>query len=141
MAKKVQGVKCKVYVVEDIEATTLSVLAGQRNATLNRSAETLESTSKDSEGGWKENEAGFKEWSVDADGLLVESDEAYDMIEEKFMNGEKIGVVVELASGKKYKGYSIITDFPIELPYDDLASYTTAFTGDGALTKVPVTQG
>ncbi|MFC0559684.1 phage tail tube protein [Halalkalibacter alkalisediminis] len=136
MAKKVQGVKCKVYIVESLDELDRKVLGGQRSATLNRSAETLDATSKDSAGGWKENEAGFKEWSVDTDGLLIQSDEAYDLLEERFNNSEKVGVIIELPNGKTYEGMSVITDFPIDLPYDDLVTYTAAFTGDGELAKV-----
>ncbi|ADU30364.1 phage tail tube protein [Evansella cellulosilytica] len=135
MAKKVKGVQCKIYVVDDIESENPTILAGQRNATLNRSAETMDSTAKDSDGGWKENEAGFKEWSVDADGLLVESDDAYDLIEDRFNASEKIGVIATLPNGKKYLGTAVITDFPIDMPYEDLATYSTAFTGSGALRK------
>lgn len=136
---KVKGSKCKVFVVpvEELESANPKILGGQRDATLNRSAETMDSTAKDSEGGWKENEAGFKEWSVDAGGLLIESDEAYDLIEEKFEAGEKIGVIVLMQNGKKYTGKAVITDFPIDMPYEDLASYSTAFTGSGPLNKEP----
>lgn len=131
---KQKGIKCKVAVVDDLDAN--QVLAGQRDATLNRSAETIDATSKDSDG-WKENEIGLKEWSVDAGGLLIESDVSYGILEEKFMNDEKVTVVVTLASGTEYKGQAIITDFPVELPYEDLVTYTVSFTGDGVLVKTP----
>lgn len=133
---KVKGVNCKLYIVEGDPANP-TILAGQRNATLNRSADTIETTAKDSEGGWKENEVAFKEWSIDADGLLVESDVAYDALEEKFNNSEKVDVVVMMQNGSKYTGKAVLNDFPIEMPYDDMATYSSSFTGDGPLTKVP----
>lgn len=135
--KRVHGVKCKIHVVDDIESENPTVLAGQQNATLNRSAESMEGTAKDSEDGWKEHEAGFKEWSVDAEGLLVESDEAYELIEERYNAGEKIGIIATLPSGKEYKGYAIVTDFPVEMPFDDLAQYSSTFLGTGPLKRDP----
>ena len=130
---KMRGIKCKVAIVDDLD--TSKVIAGQRDATLNRSAGNIDASSKDSD--WRENEIGVKEWSLDTGALLIESDEAYTILEDKFMNDEKVSVVVTLASGTEYKGQAIITDFPIELPYEDLVTYSISFTGDGALTKTP----
>lgn len=116
-------------------APSFKPVAAQRGATLNRSAETLDITSKDSDG-WKENLAGLKEWSIDADGLLVESDDAFKKLETAFMDSEKIKIQLQTASGNKYEGDAIITDFPIEAPYDDVATYSLSFTGAGKLAKI-----
>ena len=130
--------KCKVEIVD---GETQKVLAGQRDATLNRSAETLDATSKDSDG-WKENETGYKEWSIDAGGLLIQNDEAYDHLEEKWFEGENLDVIVTIGN-KKYAGNAVLTDFPSELPYEDLVTYSISLQGSGPLTKtiVPPTQG
>ncbi|WLR41673.1 phage major tail protein, TP901-1 family [Bacillus carboniphilus] len=132
---KMQGMKCKVYIKDN---DTDKVLAGQRNATLNRSSETLDGTSKDSNGFWKENLQGFKEWSIDCDGALVESDEAYGILEDKWLNSENVEIVVVMGSGTKYEGNAILTDFPIDMPYDDLVTYSMSLTGSGALAKTKV---
>lgn len=116
-------------------APSFKPIAAQRGATLNRSAETLDVTSKDSEG-WKENLAGLKEWSIDADGLLVESDKGFKALEDAYMNSEKIKIQLQTASGNKYEGDAIIVDAPIEAPYDDVATYSFSFTGAGKLTKI-----
>lgn len=136
---KQKGMKCKLYIVDGTDPLnpTDKVLAGQRNATLNRSAETLDATSKDSNG-WKENEQGYKEWSVDADGVLVESDVAYGILETKWLNGENVNVVVIMESGTEYAGSAVITDFPLDMPYDDLVTYSLSLTGSGPLTKTPM---
>ncbi|MDA1958186.1 phage major tail protein, TP901-1 family [Bacillus cereus group sp. BcHK114] len=127
---KMTGMKCKVY-IED--ATTGKLLAGQRNATLSRSAETVDATSKDTAGFWKESLAGFKEWSIDCDGAFVESDAAYGLLETAFLNSENVNVYIELPSGTKYKGNCTITDFSLEFPYDDLVTYSISLQGSGAL--------
>ncbi|HFJ9474586.1 phage major tail protein, TP901-1 family [Bacillus cereus] len=130
MTKKISGMKVKLY-IED--ATTGKVLAGQRNASLSRSAESIDATSKDTEGNWKESLQGFKEWSIDADGAFVESDEAYAILEKAFLDSENVNVYLEFPSGAKYRGNCTITDFSLDMPYDDLVTYSISLQGNGAL--------
>ncbi len=115
-----------------------TVIAGQRGATLNRSGETLDTTTKDSNG-WLENEAGMKEWGVDCDGLLIKDDVGFTALETAFNNGDKVTVEVGLPSGNKYSGDAVITDLPIEAPYDDAVSYSASFAGSGPLIITPTT--
>ena len=124
---KIKGCKVKV------KAGTLFI-GGQRGATLNRSAETMDETSKDSDG-WKENGVGYKEWGVDCDGLLIESNEGYEALEDAFENGTAIELDITEPSGKKYTGSAFVTDFPVEYPYDDYSTYSMSFVGTGALTR------
>lgn len=109
-------------------------IGGQRGATLNRSGETIDATTKDSSG-WKENIAGLKEWGVDCDGLVVVDDTAYAALEAAFMASSEVTVEVAMPSGKKYSGSGIITDFPIEAPYDDGVTYSVSIVGNGELTQ------
>lgn len=111
------------------------VLGGQRGASLSRDAETMDTTSKDSDG-WNESLSGFKSWSIDADGLLTESDEGFLALEEAFMEGESVLISLTTPSGGKYEGDAIITSFPLDASYDDVATYEVAFTGTGKLNKV-----
>lgn len=129
---KVQGMKCKVYVTDASD----TALAGQKNASLKRSADTIDTTSKDSAGYWKENLAGWKEWSIDCDGAFIESDTAYQTLENSFVNGDAVNVYIELPSGIQYSGSAVITDAGLDLPYDDLVTYSFTFQGTGALDKV-----
>ncbi|MCX2828364.1 phage major tail protein, TP901-1 family [Bacillus pseudomycoides] len=130
---KITGMNCKLYIKD---ATTGKLLAGQRNATLNRSAESIDATSKDTAGFWKESLQGFKEWSVDADGAFVESDEAYGLLEQAFIDSTNVVVYLQLPSGTKYEGSCTITDFRLEMPYDDLVTYSISLQGSGALNIV-----
>lgn len=126
---KITGMNCKVYVLD----VTGKILAGQRNATLNRSAESIDATSKDTAGFWKESLQGFKEWSIDCDGAFVEGDEAYVKLENAFLNSENVTIWIQLPSGIKYGGTATITDFSLEFPYDDLVTYSLSLMGSGAL--------
>lgn len=129
---KITGMKVKLFIGD---AATGKVLAGQQGASLSRSAETIDATSKDTEGGWTESLAGFKSWSIDADGCFVESDEAYNTLETSFLSSESVPVYIEFPSGTKYSGQVIITDFPLEMPFDDLVKYSLSLQGSGALIK------
>lgn len=116
----------------------MTKVAGQRGGTLNRSAETTDRTTKDTEG-WKAFGQSFKEWSIEADGLLIESDAGWVALEDAFNTGAEVKVELLTQAGNKYKGTAIITDLPIEAPYDDEATYSVTFQGNGALVKTDAT--
>lgn len=106
-------------------------LAGQRGATLNRSAETIDITNKVS-AGWKEIITSVKEWSIDCDGVFVEDDTALKALETAFNANTMVDV--KISDGEwGYKGKAIITDFPIDAPYDDAATYSLTLQGTGEL--------
>lgn len=133
MSQKIQGMKVKLFVKD---AKTGKVLAGQKNASLSQSAETIDSTSKDTAGNWTESVPGFKSWSIDAEGAYVLDDAAYQTLQTAFLNSENVDVYLEFPSGLKYEGNATITDFSLDFPYDDLTTWSMSFTGNGALTQV-----
>ena len=112
------------------------VVGGQRNATLNRGSETLDVSNKATGGAWKEFIAGAKEWSVDGDGILIDGDEAFGLLEDAYLSGALVEVKIGDDSGWGFQGNAIITDFPVEAPYDDALSYSMTLQGTGALSKV-----
>ena len=135
MMGQVKGIDFLIHVNTGTEELpTFKKVGGQRGATLNRSAETLDTTSKDSEG-FKEFESAFKEWSIEADGLLVDGDLGFKALEDAFMAGKKVQVRVATPSGAKYTGMAVITDLPLEMPYDDMATYSVTLQGSGVLAK------
>lgn len=136
MAKKYKGID---FIIKVKDSTgTFKVLGGQRACTLNRSADTIDVTAKDSDG-WQENLAGLKNWGIDTDGLIVENNEAYSILEDKFMNSETITAVIVTPTQKAFQGRSNHYCFPLEAPYDDAATYSVTFTGSGKLEKVDST--
>lgn len=125
-------------VIVSVNAGTIAIpdwkaVGGQRNATLNRSAELIDMTDKDSDG-WKENEAGYKEWSLDCDGFYVTSDAGWTALETAYETGEVVQVKLAKTAGLTHTGSAIISDFPIEVPYDDGATYSISLTGTSELT-------
>lgn len=107
-------------------------IGGQQGATLNRSKEVIEATTKDSNG-WKESVAGIKEWGIDADGLVIMDDAGYAAIEDAFMNDKKVEVALVTPAGTRYKGEAIVTDFPLEAGFEDMATYSLTLEGSGEL--------
>ena len=117
------------------DGSKLLAISGQQGLTINRSAETIEVNSKSTEGGWKDSLAGMKEWSIDNDGLWVASDDAHKALATAFKNGDPVCVKVINKKTNKglFGGLAVITDYPIEAPYDDAVTYSITLQGKGAL--------
>lgn len=135
MAEKVKG--CLYQIEFEQSSESFVALGGGKDGTLNRSASTIDVTTRDSNG-WKENDIGLKEWSFEMDGLVVKNCNCYAMLEEAFMNDKKIKLRIQTPTGTKYTGQAIITDFPLEMPFSEAASYSISATGDGELNTEPV---
>ncbi|MDF2606277.1 MAG: Phage major tail protein 2 [Bacillales bacterium] len=119
---KVIGMKCKVYIEDGL---TGKILAGQRNATLSRADDLIDSTSKNVGSYW-----------IDCDGAFVQDDDAYNALESKFINSENVNVVISFPSGVIYRGSTAITEFRLELPYDELVTYSITLQGNRPLITV-----
>lgn len=131
---KIAGVDVLVSAKIDVSGTpTDTVVGGQSGATLNRSTNVMEVTSKES--GWTERLAGIKDWSIECEGYVVVSDKAYDALETAWENGDTLSVSIKVPSGNTYTGDVIISDFPLEAPQDDAMTFKLTLQGTGALTK------
>lgn len=121
--------------VWDKTGENLLAIKGQQGLTINRSADSIEITSKDTEGDWKSKMAGMKEWSIDTDGLYLTSDASHNTLSEAFENGDPVCVKVVNKKLKKgmFAGFAVITDYPIEAPHDDAATYSITLEGQGKL--------
>jgi TP901-1 family phage major tail protein len=133
MSNKIAGID--VLLKTGAVSGSTTVLGGQSGATLNRSTNMIEVTSKDGEG-WQENLAGIKSWSIDCDGFLVANDTALDELEEAWLGGTEIAVEIAYA-GNKYTGQVLVSDFPNEFPMDDAVTFSLSLTGTGKLVKNP----
>jgi TP901-1 family phage major tail protein len=122
-------------------------IALQKGATLNRSAETFDTTTKTS-GGWKEFVSSLKEWSVDCDGLYTlpkaTGTSSFRILEDAFTSGTALTIEFALASDSAsgigdttgFTGQAIIVDFPLEAPQDDSLSFSVSLQGTGALVEI-----
>lgn len=132
---KVAGVDVLLKVTDD--TGNLRVVGGQTGATLNREAETIDTTDKTSDG-WASSLAGIKNWSIDADGFVVLGNEAFDLIEDTFDAREKLIAEIRVGAdhnenGKTYMGEVYIVDLPLEFAQDDAVTYSISLQGNGKL--------
>lgn len=117
------------------DGTDLLAVAGQKSLTINRSADTIEVSSKDTTGGWKSNIAGMKEWSIETDGLYVASDESHRTLSKAFLNSDPVCIkVINAKLGVPlFGGLAYVTEYNLEAPYDDGMTYSITLSGNGAL--------
>ena len=130
------GVSILVQVEDSGVPGTYRTLGGQRGATLNRGTGTADATNKTTSQGFEENLPTFRNWSIDADGLLVADDAAYQDLKDAWRNGTQVNVRVnDQEAGTTETGLATITDFPLEAPHDDMATISVTLQGSGPLTE------
>lgn len=117
------------------DGTKLLAIAGQQSLTINRSADTMETTSKDTKGGWKSQMAGMKEWSIDSDGAYVMGAESHKELQKYFESGDLMCIkIVDIKESKPlFGGLAVLTEYTLEAPFDDAMTYSCSIAGNGAL--------
>ena len=109
------------------------VVGGQRNASLEMSAETIDTTVK-STGGWAAKIPGIKSWTSSCDGVYFLDDAGLSAAQTAFMSGTPVQLVFSNTDGLAYSGQAVITSMSVEAGQEDIVSYTISFEGTGALT-------
>ena len=109
------------------------VVGGQRNASLEMSAETIDTTVKTT-GGWASKIPGIKSWTSSCDGVYFVDDAGLEAAQTAFMNGTAVSLEFSNSSGLSYSGQAVITSMSVEAGQEDIVSYTISFEGTGALT-------
>lgn len=130
-----------ILAVFDSTGAKLLAISGQKGLTINRSADSIEVTSKDTKGGWKSKIAGMKEWSVDNDGFYIPTHDSHKALGTAFQNSDP--VCIKIVNGKTKKsmfgGLAYVTDYSLEAPYDDGMTYSISLEGNGALVDFSLT--
>ena len=109
------------------------VVGGQRNASLEMSAQTIDTTVKTT-GGWAAKIPGIKSWTSSCDGVYFVDDAGLEAAQTAFMNGTAVSLEFSNSSGLSYSGQAVITSMAVEAGQEDIVSYTISFEGTGALT-------
>lgn len=131
---KIAGVDVILKIKKD--ATTIA-LGGQKGCALNRSAETIDVSDKNSEG-WSESIVGLKSWSVECDGFVVLGDESLTEIHNAFDTRTAIDIEIKVGTGVNaytYTGKVVITDFPEDYSQDDAVTYSLSLQGASPLVR------
>jgi TP901-1 family phage major tail protein len=120
------------------DGTELLAVDGQQGLTINRTKDSIEVTAKDTKGGWKSKIGGMKEWSIDNDGLYIGDDASHKALTKAFEDDEFVclKVINQKAKTALFGGLAIVTDYPIEAPFDDAVTYSISLDGNGALTDL-----
>lgn len=135
-------------------------IAYATNHTLNISADTKETSSKDSGGKWQTSEVGVLSWSCSTENLCGDSEAGigYNQLIDYMVARKPITAVFAMEgnstdydehkldavpstgwtakSGNGYTGQVIITNIDVNAPNGENATFKVDFTGVGALTKV-----
>jgi len=122
-----------VLVKVDI-AGTPTTIAGQRNATLSLTSDSIDTTSKDT-GDWRTFLAGLKSWTLSCDGLYVDGDPALEELQSKFESGTAVAVTIaEKNAAWTATGNAVITSLDYDASLEDVMTVSAEFQGTGALT-------
>lgn len=142
-----------------IEGSDLMLFIGGKsiafatNHTLSISAETVETTSKDTGGMWVAKAIRKISWTMNTENLYTLEGEGinYDTLFDAMINKEYLEVVFTTSSteanqvptggwtakaGQGYKGSVVVTSLELNAPNGDNATFTASFEGVGALEKV-----
>lgn len=146
-----------------IKGSDLMVFVGGKSIalatshSLTISADTKETSSKDSGGKWQTSEVGTLNWSMKSENLFSAegtAGETYDALFEKMIARTPVTLVFALekdyatkadevpetgwtaATNMGYRGQAIITNLEISAPNGDNATFSVDFTGVGAIQKV-----
>ena len=109
------------------------VVGGQRNASLEMSAETIDTTVKTT-GGWASKIPGMKSWTSSCDGIYFLDDVGLAAAQTAFMNGTEVKLEFSKGEDLVYSGQAVITSMSVEAGQEDVVAYTISFEGTGALT-------
>lgn len=134
-ATKALAGKDIILAIFDATGVELLAVSGQQGLTINRTADSIEVSSKDTKGGWKSKIAGMKEWSIDNDGLYVPTDETHKILGKAFENSTPVclKVINTRDESPMFGGLAYISDYSLEAPYDDAMTYSISLDGNGAL--------
>lgn len=106
-------------------------LGGQKNCTLNRTMKPIDITNKIN-GDWNKSLAGLKGWSVNCTGMFIKDEESFDILEKAFYDGTAVDVKIT-DGNRSYAGSALITNFPVNLNYNDTFVYNITLLGTGEL--------
>jgi len=128
----IRGVDVLVTIKQGTEDV---IIGGQKDATLSISADTLETTTKDT-GDWRTYLSGLKQWSLTCDGLYIESDAAQTALWNAFQSAEEVTVTLSKPTSSSFtaSGQAVITSIEYGAAMEDALTFNVEFQGTGALT-------
>lgn len=110
-----------------------SKIGGQKDATFDRGAATIDTTDKDS-GGDEEHLTSTRNWSISFDAFLIEDNAAFLEVEAAYDAGELKQYQV-ITPGHTYMGLASVESLSITAALGDAGIASFSLKGSGALAK------
>lgn len=117
-----------------VNATLLindEIVGGQLNCVLNRTMRPITITNRIN-GNWAESLAGVRGWSLKCSGMFIKDQNAFNILEQAFYNGDSVSVKIT-DGNREYYGNGLITHFPVNAAYNDTYVYNVTILGTGVL--------
>ena len=108
------------------------LIGGQRSADMQRAADKIDITTKNS-GGWCLSKIITKSWSVDLSGLVILVDAGVSILTESWHQSQKIKIRLRHVDDSVFVGEAYLTDFNLTAPHDGAAELSGTIEGVGAL--------
>lgn len=133
-AKAVAG-KDLLLAIFDMTGEKLMAISGQQSLTINRDADSIDVSTKDTKGGWKSKIAGMKEWSIDTDGVHLPTDESTKTLNAAFENSDLVclKVINQKTKESLFGGVAMISSYSINAGMDEAAGFDLTLEGNGPL--------
>lgn len=134
---KVKGLDIYLKVNTGTEETPVwTKVGGQKDATFDRGAATIDVTDKDS-GGNEEHLPGVRNWGVSFDAFLIEDNAGFLEVEAAFDAGTQKQFQI-ITPGYAYMGKATVESLSMTGPKDDAGVASFSLKGTGAFTKTAI---
>jgi len=131
---KIKGNDVYLKVNTGTEASPVwTKVGGQKDATFDRGAGTIDITDKDSQG-WEENLPGLRNWSISFDAFIIEDDAGFLEIEDSFDNQAQKQFQI-ITPGHTYQGKATVESLSMSGPLGDAGVVSFNLKGTGSLAK------
>ena len=107
-------------------------VAGQRDASVDRTGSTIDMNSKDNSD-WEMAEVGRNSWTITCDALYAPADAGVAALKEAWRNRKKVKVQVQEVGTAVEEGDAIITSFNTSHPDGDNSALSVTLQGAGPL--------
>lgn len=108
-------------------------VGGQKDATFDRGAGTIDVTDKDSQG-WEENLSGLRNWGISFDAFIIEDDAGFLEIEDSFDNQLQKQFQI-ITPGHNYMGKATVESLSMSGPLGDAGVVSFTLKGTSSLAK------
>lgn len=135
MAGEQKGLDYLVYIDTNPSGTTWTLIGGQKSATFNRQADSIDASHKTT-GKYRSKLAGFRNATLSFNNIDILNDAGQAELERAWNADEQVHIAYQTPLGHYYEMTMSITDYSEQSPDDGPASHNVQLESTGAPTKV-----